>query len=719
MSWRSIPVLAYHNIDGQGNGRSVNGHPLDYFKRHLDVVCELGFKTISAQHLFDICVGKRKHDKKYIALTFDDCHLSHWLYAIPLLAERNMNGIFFTVTDFIWEGPKRGFESAPLLLDPSESFKNALINKDYTQFMNWAELESSILDYGMEIYAHSCIHQACFKNLKFLGNFSEQFHWSLYGIYHSPKSNYPIYERGSALAYNGFWPRVMHNELTFKLRSDNERFNYCLNDFSTCYRKIRQLNKLNTQFFCWPWGQFDTLSMQALQEAGFTGSFTLERTRNGRGKDPFRLSRIIVGRTNSHKWLRTRLLMHYPSIGANLFFKYFRKKNEVKNVMYMTDSRHISGGTRQLLNNVLAMQHYGVNTYVVSIAGSSLETALRGTKAHIIVWDSMNSIMLCAIKLVFLARKNNIHVIHTFHSRAVKIAVLAKLLGGGFRLYINRGVISSPNWLIGIFARISNGVICNSQRISEVLQKYLVPQSRINIVYNSFVGVSPEAKPAGSGNTSVVFVGNSNPVKGYDVFVQTVSEYYKNFLHRNIDFVACGIPKDNVFKVVAHQDPAGITLLGSLSFENIQRVLNTSSIFLLSSRREGMPNTLLEAFNASLPVVCTNVGGVNELIRHGLNGLLCESQNPHILAHFIRFLVNHPEEREKFGKLNKKIVSEYLTNTRKGYSLLRVYSGENVHDAIPFDKLNNGKPLFSIFQIQEEDEGVKRNGQILYARGIE
>ena len=335
---RNIPVLCYHDMSTPG------GHDLEAFKKHLDVIQELGFQTITASHLYDIITGQKKLNGKYIVLTFDDCHISNWVYTIPLLARLNMHGVFFAVTDFIETAPPREPESIRNLAKLSHAFRMALKDNDYSQFMNLGELKAAIQDFGMEVYSHTSRHQGCFINLQQTGTVATNAHWSIYGIYNNPQPEDPVFKIGSAYAYNGYWPEEnvqcsteapinSHEENNFQTRaiklqprSDEERYKFCLNDFKRSYELIKEINKSNLQLFCWPWGHFDKLCTQALKEAGFHGAFTLERFRNGPGTNPFRIHRIGVGRKKDEKWLRNRLLMHGTSIGSIIFFKFFRKK---------------------------------------------------------------------------------------------------------------------------------------------------------------------------------------------------------------------------------------------------------------------------------------------------------------------------------------------------------------------------------------------------------
>jgi glycosyltransferase involved in cell wall biosynthesis len=75
---------------------------------------------------------------------------------------------------------------------------------------------------------------------------------------------------------------------------------------------------------------------------------------------------------------------------------------------------------------------------------------------------------------------------------------------------------------------------------------------------------------------------------------------------------------------------------------------------VLPSRWEGMPIALLEAMSVSLPVVATNVQGVNEVIVEGEHGLLVPVENADILAAAILQLLYDPPLRKKMGTAGQK-----------------------------------------------------------------
>ena len=64
-----------------------------------------------------------------------------------------------------------------------------------------------------------------------------------------------------------------------------------------------------------------------------------------------------------------------------------------------------------------------------------------------------------------------------------------------------------------------------------------------------------------------------------------------------------------------------------------------SDLLICSSFVEGLPISILEAMSVGLPIISTNVGGVDEQIDHGINGFLIETNNPLDLSNKIQYFI--------------------------------------------------------------------------------
>ena len=82
---------------------------------------------------------------------------------------------------------------------------------------------------------------------------------------------------------------------------------------------------------------------------------------------------------------------------------------------------------------------------------------------------------------------------------------------------------------------------------------------------------------------------------------------------------------------------------------DIAERLSRADVFILSTKREGFPLSILEAMRAGLPVVASDVGGISEAVIHGETGTLAVSEDPAALHAALRPLMEDPERRRTLG----------------------------------------------------------------------
>jgi glycosyltransferase involved in cell wall biosynthesis len=121
---------------------------------------------------------------------------------------------------------------------------------------------------------------------------------------------------------------------------------------------------------------------------------------------------------------------------------------------------------------------------------------------------------------------------------------------------------------------------------------------------------------------------------------------------------------------------AGLGLQERVRFLGIRSdvadILRASDAFVLSSRWEGNPMSVMEAMAAGLPVVSTAVGGVPELVREGETGLLVPSEDTGALARAVQVLVDDPVRRQAMGAAARQhaIAHFDIRHTVRGYEQL-------------------------------------------------
>ena len=89
---------------------------------------------------------------------------------------------------------------------------------------------------------------------------------------------------------------------------------------------------------------------------------------------------------------------------------------------------------------------------------------------------------------------------------------------------------------------------------------------------------------------------------------------------------------------------------------DIPRLLAAMDVFVLPSIREGLPISLIEAMAARTPVVASNIGSVNDLVRDGENGFVVPARDGAAFAHAIQRLLESTELRARFANAGRATV---------------------------------------------------------------
>ena len=111
---------------------------------------------------------------------------------------------------------------------------------------------------------------------------------------------------------------------------------------------------------------------------------------------------------------------------------------------------------------------------------------------------------------------------------------------------------------------------------------------------------------------------------------------------------------------------------------DIPRVLAALDIFVLPSLTEALPISLLEAMAAGRPTIASRVGGIPEIVREGVNGLLVPPADPPGLADAIEALIGDRGRARRIGEAGQRTVEKNFTADQMAYATGAVY-----HELIP------------------------------------
>jgi glycosyltransferase involved in cell wall biosynthesis len=171
--------------------------------------------------------------------------------------------------------------------------------------------------------------------------------------------------------------------------------------------------------------------------------------------------------------------------------------------------------------------------------------------------------------------------------------------------------------------------------------------SRSVLIYNGIDVRSFGRAARNGGPPRILGVGRFRPPKDFGTFVEAVRLLSPGTF-------SAAIAGDGPDRDLLPEGP--VELLGER--DDVAELLASSDVFVLSSRAEGLPISILEAMAAGLPVVATRVGGIPELVVDGETGFLVPAGDAPARADALRRLVEDPALRERLGAAGRRRAEE-------------------------------------------------------------
>jgi glycosyltransferase involved in cell wall biosynthesis len=329
-----------------------------------------------------------------------------------------------------------------------------------------------------------------------------------------------------------------------------------------------------------------------------------------------------------------------------------------KKVAILLPSMQVGGAERLVLEELSCLRgdpQFAVEVHLVFEEGPLFQSvAALGTPVH--VWNaphkSLRMVATFAAIIAYL-RRTRCDILHT-HLLDWIGPVVGRIAGTRVvaTVHSDKQYRATERFAL---AQSDLVLACGKQVMKNIVR--FIPAEKVTVLSNAIgkpdngsfrrdsvreaFGINKESK-------LVVSLGRLTRAKGYDVLIEAFRRVTADMPEAVLVIGGDGEEKERLTDSVESAGlGSNVKLPGMV--RDIHGLLAASDIYVNSSRREGLPMTLLEAMAHGKPTVATNVGGNAEVVHAGITGILVPPEDPERLAEALIRMLRDGDLRVKAG----------------------------------------------------------------------
>lgn len=247
-------------------------------------------------------------------------------------------------------------------------------------------------------------------------------------------------------------------------------------------------------------------------------------------------------------------------------------------------------------------------------------------------------------------------VIHT-HRYVLPYAFLASMGFKAKRVHTVHNVAQKEQTKVGkninrVLFRYFNVVpVALSKEIQRTIQEvYGLPDNRIPVVFNG-IDLSRcivKESYARKDTFTVLHIGRFMDVKNHELLLRSFARFKGQHSDARLQLLGDGELKENMMQLAGQLNITDAVEFAGLQ-SNVYPWLHNADVFILPSKFEGMPMTLIEAMGTGLPIIASNVGGIPDMLSSQKEALLIEPKEEKIIE-ALEMVYSDAKKREYWGR---------------------------------------------------------------------
>jgi glycosyltransferase involved in cell wall biosynthesis len=366
-------------------------------------------------------------------------------------------------------------------------------------------------------------------------------------------------------------------------------------------------------------------------------------------------------------------------------------RNATVKVVAVIDTFSFSGPGRQLISAIPLLREKNVSVKICTFTAagqgdSEFIKYLRRNRIDVTVINYIKKLDLTALRsLERYLDEWQPDIVQTHNYRPTLLAAVMRLRGASWRwIGFYHGAthenlrVRLYHWLDRLLLRSADTVVVMSGR----QRRQFRPKKDVKIIHNAVLepigtqsGLAESRMPPRSdGRHPVIgFVGRLSREKGIDLAIRTIADLHNTGCSATL-LVAGDGPELETSRLLAAKlgIERFVRILGFV--EDVREVYRAIDLLLISSRSEGLPNSLLEAIKMRVPVVTTDVGAVADVLDGAppAIGTVVLRKKPRALAKAVRSALRAC--RDEDVEAIQSVIEERFSLDRRVERLSALYS---------------------------------------------
>ena len=265
--------------------------------------------------------------------------------------------------------------------------------------------------------------------------------------------------------------------------------------------------------------------------------------------------------------------------------------------------------------------------------------------------------------------KNDFDIIHA-HSHlffSTNLCALVRRLGSSPLVITNHGLISQtvPMWVHKIYIptvakwtfKSADRIICYTENEKSLLVKLDIDSDKIVVIHNGTDTDMFVPREKEKDKNQILWIGRFTPGKGVEYLIDAFNILVRQYPDFKLLMIGRGPLKENIEQGIQDLDLSkNIIIKEFVPNSELPEIYQSSDVFVLPSLNEGIPRTILEAMACGIPVVCTELPQLVNVVEGC--GLLVPLRDSQALAEGISKIMSDRELAQKLGANGRVKVAE-------------------------------------------------------------